>query len=102
MGVPIAAASLAMLWPLSKAHLALPARVNVFACGLWATIIVLDVSGVVRGEVGRIWIFLMPLGFLCVAREIGRGRLGAKGLVLLAVSQAVTCCFIARFWRGFY
>jgi hypothetical protein len=89
-------------WPAKNGEASLPLRMNVFAFGLWATVLVLDLSGIVRGEVGRIWIFLMPLGLLAVAREIGRGRIGPRGFALLAVSQTVACTFIVRYWRGFY
>lgn len=49
----------------SPAHAAL-------AWGWWALLLVLAVSGSVRGEVGRIWLFLMPFACILAAGEAVR------------------------------
>ncbi len=49
------------------------------AWGWWALLLLLLLSGTVRGEVGRIWLFLMPFACVLAAGDAAR-RWGARGL----------------------
>jgi hypothetical protein len=71
--------------------------------GWWALLLLLIVSGSVRGEVGRIWLFLMPFSCLLAADEAVR-RWGPRSLwtgallvleVALALILAGNLVFIA-------
>lgn len=62
---------------------------------LWATvltIVALDVSGVVRAEVGRIWMFLMPPLAAAVGRHIASREGAEVALALLLAAQ------LAQIW----
>lgn len=52
---------------------------RVLAWGWWALLLVLILSGTVRGEVGRIWLFLMPFACALAAGEAVR-RWGTRSL----------------------
>ena len=59
---------------------------------LWATVITiaaLDVSGVVRAEVGRIWMFLMIPAVAAVGRDISTTQRGDVTLAVLLVAQVI-------------
>ena len=61
------------------------------AWGWWALLLALIVSGSVRGEVGRIWLFLMPFACVLAAGEAVR-RWGPRSLwsgVLLVLELAL-------------
>jgi hypothetical protein len=67
---------------------------------LWGTLLLLLVSGNVRGEVGRIWLMFMPFACLLAAAGLeGRPeRTGRRGLALLlelaltlALAAALVC-----------
>jgi len=80
LGVPIAGLAAAALRPRSGRT----ASLRVLAWGWWALLAVLLVSGTVRGEVGRIWLMLMP--FAC----------------LLAAAAAAERWSPRSFWSGFF
>ncbi|HEV7518352.1 MAG TPA: hypothetical protein VGR07_18805 [Thermoanaerobaculia bacterium] len=47
--------------------------------GFWGLLLLLDLSGSVRGEVGRIWLFFMPMACLfAAAAGVGRGGEGRR------------------------
>ncbi len=52
---------------------------RVLAWGWWTLLLLLLFSGTVRGEVGRIWLFLMPFACVLAAGDAAR-RWGARGL----------------------
>jgi len=58
--------------------------------GFWGLLALLDLSGSVRGEVGRIWIFLMPLAALFAAAALAawptRASRWAAGLAALELA----------------
>ncbi|HKH48784.1 MAG TPA: hypothetical protein VKM72_29305 [Thermoanaerobaculia bacterium] len=65
---------------------------NALAWGWWALLLVLLVSGSVRGEVGRIWLFLMPFACVLAAGDAVR-RWGPRSLwtgLLLVLELALT------------
>ncbi|MFQ6133710.1 MAG: hypothetical protein ACE5R4_16835 [Armatimonadota bacterium] len=70
-----------------------------------ATILLLDVSGRLRGEVGRIWLFLMPPLVLLAAGRMWQRRHGAAlwgivlgGQVVQVLMMALTMTPIVRPW----
>jgi hypothetical protein len=68
------------------------------AWGWWALLLLLLVSGSVRGEVGRIWLFLMPFACLLAAGAAGRrwGPRGAWTGVLLVAELGLTLALAAN------
>jgi hypothetical protein len=56
--------------------------------GFWGLLLLLDLSGSVRGEVGRIWLFFMPLACLFAAAGVsdGEDRRPAAALALLELA----------------
>lgn len=70
----------------------------------WATVVVagllvtLTVLGVNRGEVARLWLFLMPLCAVAAAAEIG--RYAPYRRVVLAVLLTVQCVQVVAFKAG--
>ncbi len=67
----------------------LPSEVRGAVLGMVGTWLVILLSGVTRGEVGRIWLFMMPLLTPGVAGWLTRlpGREGAQALLLLTSAQ---------------
>ncbi|HJX27459.1 MAG TPA: hypothetical protein VJ885_06070, partial [Thermoanaerobaculia bacterium] len=75
-----------------------PAAHTALAWGWWALLLLLLVSGSVRGEVGRIWLFLMPFACLLAADAAGR-RWGSRGAwtgVLLVAEVGLTLTLAAN------
>jgi hypothetical protein len=68
-----------------------------FGIALLVALVVLDVSGRILGETGRIWMFLMPLAVAAVALGT-RGR-SDRELVPLAVAQLVVLLALRAFWN---
>ncbi|MBK8987633.1 MAG: hypothetical protein IPM39_16405 [Chloroflexi bacterium] len=63
----------------------------------WLTFVALTVSGMIRGEVGRIWLMLAAAPLLLAARAWGNGRLAERaGLWLLLVVTAVSWAINVR------
>jgi len=63
-------------------------QVDYLLIALLAILVALDVSGVIRGEVARAWMFLMPFSVLVSAPEIDkipRGRFFIEGKGFLAI-----------------
>lgn len=64
----------------------------------WASfLLLLDLSGASLGEVGRLWIFAMPIGVALAVESLDttspRGRFGIVGLLVL---QAMSCILLSR------
>ncbi len=63
----------------------------------WLTFVALWVSGMIRGEVGRIWLLLAPAPLLLAVRDWPNGRSGERaGLWLLAGLTAVSWAMNVR------
>ena len=69
-----------------------------FIYGLLVTLLLLLISGSTRGEVGRIWVFLMPLTALPAAHQLAQlreGKLLWTGATVIALQVGfaiVLCC----------
>ena len=108
IGLPVAA-SLAP--PRVRAARRLSARARLrpdeaFRLGALATLLLLLLSGQTRGEVGRIWIPVMPILLVAaLARpsrpDDDRHAPSAASALLLAATIAPTTIAIARWWRFF-
>ena len=74
-------------------------RLRLFLVSWLVTVALLDLSGTVRGEVGRIWLFLMWPAALVAGAGLGenRGR-AAAALVALQMAQAI----LMRHYLTFY
>jgi hypothetical protein len=68
----------------AAASFELPAAWFPWACAMFAVLLLLDLSGKILGEAGRIWMFLMPLAVLAPAVS---PRLSTRTLVGLAIAQ---------------
>lgn len=75
-----------------------PAAHSALAWGWWGLLLLLLVSGSVRGEVGRIWLFLMPFACLLAASAAGRrwSPRGAWPGILLAAELGLTLTLAAN------
>jgi hypothetical protein len=62
-----------------------------------AAIFALVLTGVARGEVGRIWIPLMPLALVAPVSELNRG--GAGEATLVGLLTALSTLAVAAAWR---
>jgi hypothetical protein len=51
---------LAASWPFLKRHSKLPQAVAALAISFWVILLLLDISGIIRAETGRIWLMLAP------------------------------------------
>jgi hypothetical protein len=68
-----------------------------YAIALLAALLLLDLSGRMLGETGRIWMFLMPLAVAAVALG-SRGR-SNRELLPLALGQFVVLLALRGFWN---
>jgi len=83
-GPAMVALALAALWP-EPVDPPRPARAfRLGLWGFWGLLLLLDLSGSVRGEVGRIWLFFMPFAALFAS---GERRSGPAPALLLALLQ---------------
>lgn len=73
-------------------------RVNAFGLLFWLTVILLDLSGTTRGEVGRLWLFLMPLAILAVYQAVGQSRVKLSSIYQLLAAQFIVCALIGVYW----
>lgn len=73
-------------------------RLNVFGVLFWMTVAGLDLSGTTRAEVGRLWIFLMPIALLAIYHATGRGKLKSLHIHGLLASQFLVCLLIGGNW----
>jgi hypothetical protein len=92
LGAPIAVLFAARVWEATKSRT--PDACGPFALAAAAGLALLLVSGTVRGEVGRIWIPLMPLLLVPAADRVGpRWRAPALGALL-----ALLCLVLRVRW----
>ncbi len=84
-------------WP-RRVAATVAAHVNLYDLLLWLIVLGLDISGAVRAEVGRIWIFLMPIGLLALYQATGQGRLARWQILGLMAAQALVLLLIASRW----
>jgi hypothetical protein len=101
LGAPLAALGLVRL---ASVHRAAPGRSRRFGLTLAAALVALMASGITRGEVGRIWIPLMPLLLVAILApadsstddvELTRRR---EVTLLLAALLAALCLAIRICW----
>lgn len=71
---------------------------NFYGLLFWGSLLALDLSGTARAEVGRLWIFLMPLALLAVYTAVGQGRLGRAGIATLLAAQFAVCVLLGGRW----
>ena len=64
----------------------------------WGVVVLLDVTGAVRGEVGRLWIFLMPLALPGLYAAFGDGRIRGRAVLGLIGAQLAVCVAIGGSW----
>jgi hypothetical protein len=107
IGLPVAA-SLLLATLRALRRLFARARIQAdeaFRLGAMATLLALLASGQTRGEVGRIWIPIMPVLIVAaLARPDGRdpdAAPSASAALLLAAAIAPMTIAIARWWRFF-
>jgi hypothetical protein len=75
-----------------------PNRFNLYAWIFWLTLLALDLAGAARAEVGRLWLFLLPLACLAVYRAVGQGRMGRQALGWLLVTQFTVALLLGGRW----
>jgi hypothetical protein len=73
-------------------------RLNVLGVLFWITVAGLDLSGTTRAEVGRLWIFLMPIALLAIYHAAGRGKLNSQHIHGLLASQFLICVVLGGNW----
>jgi len=73
--------------------------VGALALGLGLLIVLLDLSGSVRGEVGRLWLFFMPLMALPTASFLEGVLDGRRGVLLIIGLQLLLALSIGLAWR---
>ncbi len=61
-------------------------------------ILLLDLSGTTRGEVGRLWIFLMPIAVLALYPLTKKGSINLSQLHQLLAAQFIVCALIGANW----
>lgn len=77
-------------------------KIDLFGAAFLFTYLALHVIGQTRGEVGRMWIFLLPAGVILAAREAYHpARKPAWGLMLVFILQLATADLMYLFmnWR---
>jgi len=67
-----------------------------FALAMFVMLFLLDLSGKILGETGRIWMFLMPLAVLGASAP---GRLAQRHLVSLAIAQFLFLLMLRMTWN---
>lgn len=100
-GLPVLV--LAASWPFLKRHSKLPEAVGALALSFWATLLLLDFSGIIRAETGRIWLMLAPFPAILagswlvyvffepgISGSLHRIRTLRGGLVILASTAMMT------------
>ena len=99
LGVPVASLAVAGSWRAARGRLTGRRTEPAAAFGLVAlvAIVALVVAGVARGEVGRIWIPLMPL--VLIAASSGPERDGAGETVFVGLLTALSTLALAAAWR---
>ena len=101
LGIPVAVLFVAegarSWWLAVRTHLAVPLEA-LPALAITATILVLDLSGVARGEVGRMWLLWMPSACLVAAVSLTRSK-GRSAYALVLALLALQALFFTLFLR---
>jgi hypothetical protein len=92
LGLPVAVASLLTLWRRRDRWL------NRYGLLFWGVLLALDLSGTARAEVGRLWMFLMPLALMGLYGAAGHGLIGRRQVWGLLGAQFVACVLIGARW----
>ncbi len=90
-------------WPFLKRHSLVSEAVAALAISFWTTLLLLDISGIIRGEVGRIWLMLAPFPAILagawlvyvtyepgISSLIHRNRTLRGGFAILASTALIT------------
>jgi hypothetical protein len=94
---------LAASWPFLRRHSKLPQAVAALAISFWITLLLLDISGIIRAETGRIWLMLAPFPAILagiwvvyvtfepgIASPIQRSRTLRGGLYILIATAMIS------------
>ena len=92
LGLPVAVASLLTLWRRRDHWL------NRYGLLFWGVLLALDLSGTARAEVGRLWMFLMPLALMGLYLAAGHGLIGRRQVGALLGAQFLACVLIGARW----
>ena len=65
-----------------KGDLAEDARLRWFALAALATLLIVDVSGLLRAETARVWLFLQPLAVIVAGAELSRWTPGWRAVLV--------------------
>jgi hypothetical protein len=100
LGPPIAAQGLARLWRVARTWPPALTPSRRFGLVLAGALVVLVASGLTRGEVGRIWIPLMPFFFVAVfaPAEHGEASESRGGAVLIGSLLLAVCLVVRNSW----
>ena len=103
LGLPVA---LSLVWATARAARRLAARARptaeeAFRLAAMAALAALLLSGQTRGEVGRIWIPVMPVLLVAALARPAEERPGAADALLLAVLLVPIDLVLALVWRFF-
>lgn len=110
LGLPLAAVCLFSLIPIRRPHVLgrdprapagrrqLLTSVNPYSLVFWLTLGVLDLTGAVRGEAGRLWLFLAPLALASIMWAVAEHRIGLRGLSFLLASQFALVMLLGGRW----
>jgi len=106
-----AAVLLASSWPFIKRYAKLPQAVPALAISFWLMLLLLNLSGLIRGETGRIWLMLTPFPALLAAawikyvtyeadvnNNVLMTRLINSGLLILLATAALAYAITMR-WQ---
>jgi hypothetical protein len=98
-------------WPFLKRHSEIPLSVSALAAAFVIIFLFLDISGIIRGEVGRIWMMLAPFPSLLVGawlayvtydpelQEANRNRSLLRGGSAILLSTALFTAAIGLRWH---
>jgi hypothetical protein len=75
--------------------------VNWYLILFWVTMLGLDATGWTRGEVARLWSFLVPLALVGLFEAVAQGTLAMRELAGLAAGQVIVCAVMAWRWTYF-
>jgi hypothetical protein len=94
-GIPILFYWGARTWQAVRALFTARRALDVLALSFLVGLLVLDLSGAARGEVARVWAFMLPIPLLIAAHRLPRRGLAFAALILLLSAQLfVTNVFV--------
>jgi hypothetical protein len=91
VGLPLVVASLLTL--AGGRH-----ALNRYSLLFWGSVLALDLSGTARAEVGRLWLFLVPLALLGIYQATGRGQFQARHVAALLATQLAVGALMGGRW----